>query len=561
MRLFSKVIILSFILYINTQAQWVKPMGAVASYARSVATDTENNVFVTGHFEDRIQMDETTILTNLGYLTQDVFIGKFDPEGNLLWAHNIGGLESDVGLSIVTDLNGNCFITGSYYGPASFDSSTVLDESGTFIAKYNSGGKLLWANKISSSVARGTDLATNSNGEIIGIDVFYDTAKFNEQTIFTSKGGEDAYFFKYNSDGVFQWARQISSEQTLAGNAIDIDSNNNILIAGNFLGIAHFDSSTTLSGSNGTSYFDAFIAKYNSNGDLQWAKRGGGKCNGNGISTDGNNDILLTGSFADTINIDSTTSLISSGYSDIFVLKYSPSGSLKWAKYAGADGSIASGQNITADANENIFITGNFYPSANFDGFTTLTSNSGIENAFFVKYNQEGDLEWANKVGTSGSFGSGVSLGYGIDTDESDNVLVAGSFHGEAEFDESTSFISLGGKADAFVAKYSSSDGSLVTNLNDNNLYTNPTNFYLEQNYPNPFNPTTTIRYNLPQSGFVKLKVFDLQGREVKTLVQENKSAGENSVLFEASNLASGLYVYRIEAGRYNATRKFLLIK
>lgn len=93
-----------------------------------------------------------------------------------------------------------------------------------------------------------------------------------------------------------------------------------------------------------------------------------------------------------------------------------------------------------------------------------------------------------------------------------------------------------------------------------------PAKFLLKQNYPNPFNPSTTIRFEIPNSGNsgatpVKLAVFDQLGREVKTLVNENMIAGVFEVSFDASNLSSGVYYYKIIAGNFNATKKMMLVK
>ena len=88
-----------------------------------------------------------------------------------------------------------------------------------------------------------------------------------------------------------------------------------------------------------------------------------------------------------------------------------------------------------------------------------------------------------------------------------------------------------------------------------------PTIFDLSQNYPNPFNPTTTINYSVPKSGFVKIKIFDVLGHEVETLVNENKLIGNYSVQFNASKLISGVYFYRMEAGGFVQTKKLILIK
>lgn len=88
-----------------------------------------------------------------------------------------------------------------------------------------------------------------------------------------------------------------------------------------------------------------------------------------------------------------------------------------------------------------------------------------------------------------------------------------------------------------------------------------PTHFWLEQNYPNPFNPSTTITYQLPATSNVNLKVFDMLGREVATLVNERQNAGQYQVRFDATRLASGMYFYRLQAGSFIETKKMMLVK
>ena len=88
-----------------------------------------------------------------------------------------------------------------------------------------------------------------------------------------------------------------------------------------------------------------------------------------------------------------------------------------------------------------------------------------------------------------------------------------------------------------------------------------PSAFSLEQNYPNPFNPSTTIRYSLPQTGRVTLKVFDLLGKEVAALVNGVVSAGNHEVRFDASKLSGGVYFYKITTENNVSTKKMILIK
>ncbi|MBI5401839.1 MAG: T9SS type A sorting domain-containing protein [Ignavibacteriae bacterium] len=89
----------------------------------------------------------------------------------------------------------------------------------------------------------------------------------------------------------------------------------------------------------------------------------------------------------------------------------------------------------------------------------------------------------------------------------------------------------------------------------------NPQCFTLYQNYPNPFNPNTVIKYSLEKSGFVSLKVYDIMGKEMKILVNENKNIGDYEVNFHSENLASGIYFYRIKSGNFSETKCMLLIK
>jgi hypothetical protein len=100
----------------------------------------------------------------------------------------------------------------------------------------------------------------------------------------------------------------------------------------------------------------------------------------------------------------------------------------------------------------------------------------------------------------------------------------------------------------------------IPVNVNINSLLF-PSRFMLLQNYPNPFNPSTTIKYQIPELSFIILKVFDVLGNEIETLVDEEKTAGSYDVDFDAVTLPSGTYFYRLQAGSYIETKKMILIK
>jgi len=134
---------------------------------------------------------------------------------------------------------------------------------------------------------------------------------------------------------------------------------------------------------------------------------------------------------------------------------------------------------------------------------------------------------------------------------------------------EGTYIIYLSANSGSIGEAYQSFEGFSVRCVNDN-TFTGVeeskeneinVNYLLSQNYPNPFNPTTTINYSVPKSGFIKIKVYDLLGREVAQLVNEYKPAGNFSVQFNASKLVSGIYFYRMESGSFSQTKKLLLLK
>jgi hypothetical protein len=102
-------------------------------------------------------------------------------------------------------------------------------------------------------------------------------------------------------------------------------------------------------------------------------------------------------------------------------------------------------------------------------------------------------------------------------------------------------------------------DSTSVTNFKNESFQ--PIEYSLYQNYPNPFNPSTTISYQLPKTEFVTVRIFDAIGNEIKTIVKETKNSGVHEVNFDASQLSSGIYLYRIDAGTFNESKKMLLLK
>jgi hypothetical protein len=103
--------------------------------------------------------------------------------------------------------------------------------------------------------------------------------------------------------------------------------------------------------------------------------------------------------------------------------------------------------------------------------------------------------------------------------------------------------------------------GQIMNVSNEEQFVDQPEQFRLDQNYPNPFNPSTVISYNLPQASDVRLEVFNLLGQWVALLVSDRLQSGQHTVNFDAENLSSGIYIYRLQADGFTQTRKMLLVK
>lgn len=101
----------------------------------------------------------------------------------------------------------------------------------------------------------------------------------------------------------------------------------------------------------------------------------------------------------------------------------------------------------------------------------------------------------------------------------------------------------------------------IQTSIGKNNVKEIPDKFTLKQNYPNPFNPVTSIDYSVSAPGNVKLVVFDVLGREIKTLVNEYKNTGEYKTYFDSTGNSGGIYYYKLVAGNYSEVKKMILIK
>ncbi len=535
--------------------------GSLTDKSNAIAVDHIGNVFVTG------------TSPSAGFGTEDYATLKYDSAGVEQWVSRYNGTGSSVdnANAIAVDEAGFIYVTGGSAGPGfDFDFLTI---------KYSSLGDTLWTRRYDGPRG-GNDVAY-----AITIDDSGNVYVTGESEGSTSPHGifEDYATIKYTPDGVRVW---VVSYNGPAGdydkaNSIDVDIVGNVYVTG---------VSDGGSSGSGDPHFDYATIKYNNVGLIQWVRRHNGTDNaldeGKFVRVDYSENIVVTGS-----------SRYTGSFDDYFTIKYSPAGDTLWfSRYNGTGNNTDIANSLAVDELGNTFVTGKSY-GGSINDFDMVT----------IKYDSDGDSVWVKRYNGEAS---DIDEGVDIEVDASGNIYAAGSStgittaldyttikyddsgtenwsikytnSGAAGSEEQLTGIFVDASSNVYVTGMSALDYATIkyvqspTSIDDENSQS-PDEFFLDQNYPNPFNPSTKIRFviairQLPekQSQMVLLKVYDVLGNEVATLVDEYLPAGSYEVEFGrhsdesangGQNLSSGIYFYRLQVGSFVETKKMLMLK
>jgi len=291
-----------------------------------ITTDLVGNVLITGEYMSSTISIDGFILTNTGTVnTYDIFIAKYNSSGNALWAISAGGASNDYSDGINTDTTGNILVTGKFASHyITFDSTSFTNSNfgpnlyDIFVVKFDTSGNLLWANiEGGTSSEGGNDICTDSFGNVYVTGSFgSSTLVFGSTTLINSSGLSNFFIFKYGASGNRIWAK--SSGSSCSGTSIKIDTSQNILVTGFFYTSINFGSVTLNSMGNN----DIFVVKYNSVGNVLWAKSGGSSNDdlSHGISTFTSGIIYIIGDFVNATTFDGVSLTGAGGY-DMFIAK------------------------------------------------------------------------------------------------------------------------------------------------------------------------------------------------------------------------------------------------
>jgi len=542
-----------FILPVSAHSQvdtaWVRfydGPGHGIDVVRAMAFDSSGNLYVTGE----------SIGAGTDY---DFATVKYDPNGNVGWVRRFdgGGNSSDYPSAVAADKAGNIYVAGSGVPApgAYYDFMTV---------KYAPNGDSLWTVWY-NGVGGGSDdelrgMGIDDSGNVYVAGYSYNSMQVDPHDNFallkydgngnqkletrggvpdfyvtsltidhagnsyvtgygTYLGGRYMVTLKYDRSLQGKWTHwYLGSPGTFnTGHTVVVDDSGNVYATGTVL-------------ENGAYHF--CVIKYDAGGTQKWAEL----CDGPGnMSGD-----------AFAVAIDTSGRVFAAGGAwpqgnneDMFCIAYDPNGDTLWTtQYDGGWGSDAASA-IALDQSGSVIVTGYSDGGTNYHKADIVTA----------AYDRDGKQQWLKRYNC---VSNGYDYGNAVGIDRDGSIYVAGQA-GSATTG-----------CDFLLMKYVMS-GVGVEESRDQA----PVQYRLMQNYPNPFNPNSEIGFRLPASGqagiadgvHVTLKVYDLLGREVATLVNERKAPGTYTVKFDAGEMASGVYFYRLVAGNYIEARKMLLLR
>lgn len=448
--------------------EWAAPIQSASNiFGTSVAADIDGNVYSTGYFFGTAEFDHgagSTLLTSAGQ--QDIYVCKYDSDGNLLWARSFGSTLRDRADGLTIDSDNNVYITGYFEATVDFDPGPGvmnLTSQGlnAYILKLDTNGDFVWVKNIdgplnSQGVSLHTDLVDNiyATGWVRGTQEFDAVQGFNV----TSLGERDIWIAKINTAGDYEWVR--SHNGVLDGFGADIiaDKTGNVYVSGFFNGSFEFNSVGMDSPLTSLGGRDAFLSKFTSTGDFEWVSHIGSaaEVRGEGLGIDDNLNVYLGGWFNTDVTIDiggADALHTSNGGNDIMVMKFDGLGALQWSRSFGGTGSD---QALCLKANNlgDVYITGGFQNTVDFDPSVGTSELAAVaaSDQFIQVLSTDGDaLMFLNQ-----SSSTGVIVAERIFVDYIWNVYTTGRLTGTATFDVggvNEVITSLGG-TDAYTEKY-----------------------------------------------------------------------------------------------------------
>ncbi|WP_165074737.1 NHL repeat-containing protein [Paludisphaera rhizosphaerae] len=417
---------------------------------RDQTEDASGNSYVTGvivgtmDFDPAVvHADGSDVLTPRG--TNDAYVAKYNADGSFAWARSLGSdyvqkstLDlPESGYAVRADAAGNVYVSGVFFGKATFGTIqlTSAGDADAFVAKLSPSGSVLWAKSWGGSGQDvGNDLAVDSSGNVIAVG----TTAYSDPV--SGWIANTSQIRKYSSTGASTWTVSIAGP-THGANSVATDSAGNIYVGGKFSGTVDFNPALLKANYASGNYGSGYILKLTSAGAYSWVStfqtRTTSQTYGSAmtiydIDVDAAGDVAVVGNAQGQIDYDPSASvdyeLPDQRRVNGFVVKLAPSGSLAWARNAGAD----SATQVAFDAAGAMYVAGNYFTAAGFTPGSGLPDvpSSTTGSTYLTKYSAAGAPVWAVTFS-----GTGAIYPYGLTVDASGEITLAGAFLGTADFD------------------------------------------------------------------------------------------------------------------------------
>lgn len=498
----------------------------------------------------------TSNLTSAG--SNDIILCKYNPQGEFIWAKQIGGTGNDVGDNLTLDADGNIYFSGVFENTVDVDPGpdvhnlSAVSSSSSFVIKLDSSGNMTWVRFYPIGISR---FNIDGNDNLLISGTFQGTRDFDPGTgIFnmTSAGSSDVYVAKLDDSGDLLWAGQIGGVQFDNVFSMDMDNDGNVYLTGIFNFNADFDPGVDEYSLTSQGNTDIFVEKINSDGTFGWAFQIGGVDNdyARSIKFDPSNYLYITGLYKGTVDFDPGPAIFnqtSIALNNMYISKLDLDGNLVWAKQLACATNISesAGAAIVLDASDNIIIAGQFAGTVDFDpgaAASNLTSTGGFD-LYICKLNSEGELIGLTTLGSAANEGSDC-----IAVDNQNEIYLGGYFNGTLDFDSGPEVFNMtsSGLNNRFIAKATMTP--LGVGMEDQN------HNHLISVYPNP--SKGVVRVEIP--GFshepVSVTVTNISGQKVEATVAIDK----NNLQLQL-NEPAGIYFINLQNSTYNLTKKIIL--
>lgn len=544
--------LLTFLISFHSFAQtpnweWVVDGGGSdKEFAVSTAPDPYGNVYVTGYFASPSITFGTKTITNTSTSGSfDIFLVKYNSNGNVIWAKGFGGSDSEYAEGVCTDALGNVYVVGEFSSNNfQIDGNVYYYYAGkdVYLAKLDSAGKYQWGAVVGGfgdDYCKSVIADTLYQNDLVYIAGYYnsDTIVFDWYSYSINKSAlNDVYVACYYGGGISNYISGGGSGDDLI-EAMDFDQERNLYFTGEFNSTDFSLGGKSLSSQASN---DAFTIKLDYSLSPKWAKSLGGSGNDitEGISVASNGDVYISGYFSNSLTVKGQT-LTSTGNRDILVVKYDSSGNEVWGKSWGST-SYDGAEAITVDSYENIYVTG-YFQSTNlsFDNFSF--QNQGSNDIFLVKLDENGNELWAKSTG-----GSSNDYAFDINSDQLGNIYVVGPYSSNSvQWDAYT--IQTAGSNDAYLAKISDAVPTTVS--------VNVSNNHAENIYYN--NITKEVSVSIVGLKKYSIELIAIMGQPICSLKGNEAMKEKDLVSYNLSNLklSAGMYFLRLLSEKGQATK------